>query len=94
MSVFGARGVVVCWAGHPVGMWLTACLLLLCVQVDSGYNTYSAGTTSLMEGISCDSQSKEALDAHIPEEGPQLYTKLLKSKVKEGEGVGCTCILS
>lgn len=51
------------------------------MQVDSGYNTYSAGTTSLMEGISCDSQSKEALDAHIPEESPQLYTKLLKSKI-------------
>ena len=34
-----------------------------------------------MEGISCDSQSKEVLDAHIPEEG-QLYTKFMKSKVK------------
>lgn len=81
-----------CWAGQPVGFWLTACLLLLCVQVDSGYNTYSAGTTSLMEGISCDSQSKEALDAHIPEESPQLYTKLLKSKVKVVKCVGGMCI--
>ncbi|XP_062383495.1 protein aurora borealis [Sardina pilchardus] len=51
------------------------------MQVDSGYNTYSAGTTSLMEGISCDSQSKEVSDAHIPEEGHQLYTKFMKSKI-------------
>ncbi|XP_012696132.2 protein aurora borealis [Clupea harengus] len=50
------------------------------MQVDSGYNTYWTGTTSLMEGISCDSQSKEVLDAHIPEEG-QLYTKFMKSKI-------------
>lgn len=45
-----------------------------------------------MEGISCDSQSKEALDAHIPEESPQLYTKLLKSKVKVVKCVGGMCI--
>ncbi|XP_028837101.1 protein aurora borealis isoform X2 [Denticeps clupeoides] len=50
------------------------------MQVDSGYNTYSVGANSLMDAISCDSQSKESFDAHVPEEG-YYNTKNTKSKV-------------
>ncbi|KAI4871467.1 hypothetical protein NFI96_015952, partial [Prochilodus magdalenae] len=49
------------------------------MQVDSGYNTYSTCTTSLMDAISSDSQSKELQDTQSAEEGPS-YTKYTKSK--------------
>ncbi|MED6278058.1 hypothetical protein CHARACLAT_019772 [Characodon lateralis] len=38
------------------------------MQVDSGYNTTSAGTASLIDGISSDCQSKESLSSHLVEE--------------------------
>ncbi|XP_051560553.1 protein aurora borealis-like [Myxocyprinus asiaticus] len=44
------------------------------MQVDSGYNTHSVCTTSLMDTLSSDSQSKEMLDTHTAEEGI-FYTK-------------------
>ncbi|XP_030634820.1 protein aurora borealis [Chanos chanos] len=49
------------------------------MQVDSGYNTYSVCTNSLMDGISSDSQSKELFDTHVPEEGT-AYIKHTRSK--------------
>lgn len=54
--------------------------LVLCVQVDSGYNTYSTCTTSLMDAVSTDSQSKELQDTHTAEEG-LTHSKHTKSKV-------------
>ncbi|KAI5629113.1 protein aurora borealis isoform X1 [Silurus asotus] len=51
------------------------------MQVDSGYNTYSTCTTSLMDGVSADSQSKEAQDTHNAEEG-LTHSKHTKSKHK------------
>lgn len=54
--------------------------LVLCVQVDSGYNTYSTCTTSLMDGVGTDSQSKEPQDTHTAEEG-LVHSKRTKSKV-------------
>lgn len=54
--------------------------LVSCVQVDSGYNTYSTCTTSLMDGVSTDSQSKEPQDTHTAEEG-LTHSKHTKSKV-------------
>ncbi|XP_036395876.1 protein aurora borealis [Megalops cyprinoides] len=52
------------------------------MQVDSGYNTYSVGTNSTMDGVSSDSQTKESLDPHGPEE-TFLYNKTqhIKSKM-------------
>ncbi|KAL7824491.1 hypothetical protein AOLI_G00328750 [Acnodon oligacanthus] len=50
------------------------------MQVDSGYNTYSTCTTSLMDAISSDSQSKELQDTHTAEE-VLSYTKHTKSKL-------------
>ncbi|XP_073689111.1 protein aurora borealis [Garra rufa] len=52
------------------------------MQVDSGYNTYSVCTTSLMDTLSSDGQSKDMLDTHTAEEGvpftrhtkPKLFT--------------------
>ncbi|XP_038149802.1 protein aurora borealis isoform X2 [Cyprinodon tularosa] len=38
------------------------------MQVDSGYNTTSAGTASLIDGISSDCQSKESLCSNLVEE--------------------------
>ncbi|KAG7467100.1 hypothetical protein MATL_G00149760 [Megalops atlanticus] len=52
------------------------------MQVDSGYNTYSVGTNSTMDGVSSDSQRKESLDPRGPEEA-FLYNKTqhIKSKM-------------
>ncbi|XP_022530338.2 protein aurora borealis isoform X1 [Astyanax mexicanus] len=50
------------------------------MQVDSGYNTYSTCTTSLMDAISSDSQSKELQDTHTAEEGLS-YSKNTNSKL-------------
>ncbi|XP_051558466.1 protein aurora borealis-like [Myxocyprinus asiaticus] len=50
------------------------------MQVDSGYNTYSVCTTSLMDTLSSDSQTKEMLDTHAVEEGI-LYTRHTKPKL-------------
>lgn len=50
------------------------------MQVDSGYNTHSVCTTSLMDTLSSDSQSKEMLDTHTSEEsGP--FTRHTKPKL-------------
>ncbi|KAF5909271.1 protein aurora borealis-like, partial [Clarias magur] len=49
------------------------------MQVDSGYNTYSTCTISLMDGIVTDSQSKETQDTHTAEEG-LTHSKHTKSK--------------
>ncbi|XP_043991670.1 protein aurora borealis [Gambusia affinis] len=38
------------------------------MQVDSGYNTISAGTASLIDGISSDFQSKESISSNLAEE--------------------------
>ncbi|MCJ8748027.1 hypothetical protein PDJAM_G00160320 [Pangasius djambal] len=54
--------------------------LVLCVQVDSGYNTYSTCTTSLMDTVSTESQSKEPQDTHTAEEG-LTRSKHTKSKL-------------
>ncbi|KAB5523530.1 hypothetical protein PHYPO_G00153590 [Pangasianodon hypophthalmus] len=50
------------------------------MQVDSGYNTYSTCTTSLMDTVSTDSQSKEPQDTHMAEEG-LTHSKHTKSKL-------------
>uniref|UniRef100_A0A672PK11 Protein aurora borealis n=1 Tax=Sinocyclocheilus grahami TaxID=75366 RepID=A0A672PK11_SINGR len=51
------------------------------MQVDSGYNTHSVCTTSLMDTLSSDSQSKDMLDTHTAEEGVP-FTRHTKPKVK------------
>ncbi|XP_043104107.1 protein aurora borealis [Puntigrus tetrazona] len=43
------------------------------MQVDSGYNTHSVCTTSLMDTLSSDSQSKDVLDTHTAEEGVPFH---------------------
>ncbi|KTG41735.1 hypothetical protein cypCar_00029896 [Cyprinus carpio] len=50
------------------------------MQVDSGYNTHSVCTTSLMDTLSSDSQSKDMLDAHTAEEGVP-FTRHTKPKI-------------
>ncbi|KAK2818087.1 hypothetical protein Q7C36_022020 [Tachysurus vachellii] len=50
------------------------------MQVDSGYNTYSTCTTSLMDGVFTDSQSKELQDTHTAEVG-LVHSKRTKSKL-------------
>lgn len=50
------------------------------MQVDSGYNTYSTCTMSLMDAVSTDSQSKEPQDTHTAEEG-LAQSKHTKSKL-------------
>lgn len=54
--------------------------LMFSAQVDSGYNTYSVCTNSLMDALSSDSQSKEMLDTHTAEEGVP-FTRHTKPKV-------------
>ncbi|XP_031163656.1 protein aurora borealis [Sander lucioperca] len=48
------------------------------MQVDSGYNTTSAGTASLIDGLSSDCHSKESLSSNLAEEAFQLtrHTKV------------------
>ncbi|KAI2668440.1 Protein aurora borealis [Labeo rohita] len=50
------------------------------MQVDSGYNTHSVCTTSLMDTLSSDSQSKDVLDTHTAEEGVP-FTRHTKPKM-------------
>lgn len=50
------------------------------VQVDSGYNTHSVCTTSLMDTLNSDNQSREMLDMHTAEEGLP-YARHTKPKV-------------
>ncbi|XP_016095345.1 protein aurora borealis-like [Sinocyclocheilus grahami] len=50
------------------------------MQVDSGYNTHSVCTTSLMDTLSSDSQSKDMLDTHTAEEGVP-FTRHTKPKL-------------
>ncbi|XP_018552384.1 protein aurora borealis [Lates calcarifer] len=50
------------------------------MQVDSGYNTTSAGTVSLIDGLSSDSHSKESFSSNLAEEALQL-TRHTKVKV-------------
>ncbi|KAK7161696.1 hypothetical protein R3I94_004390 [Phoxinus phoxinus] len=50
------------------------------MQVDSGYNTHSVCTNSLMDALSSDSQSKEMLDTHTAEEGIP-FTRHTKPKL-------------
>ncbi|XP_073719665.1 protein aurora borealis isoform X1 [Misgurnus anguillicaudatus] len=49
------------------------------MQVDSGYNSHSVCTTSLMDTLSSDSQSKEILNTHTADEG-LFYPKYTKPK--------------
>ncbi|XP_032397111.1 protein aurora borealis [Etheostoma spectabile] len=49
------------------------------MQVDSGYNTTSAGTASLIDGLSSDCHSKESLSSNFAEEAFQL-TRHIKVK--------------
>ncbi|XP_035029298.1 protein aurora borealis [Hippoglossus stenolepis] len=48
------------------------------MQVDSGYNTTSAGTASLIDGLSSDCHSKESFSSNLAEEAFQLsrHTKM------------------
>ncbi|XP_071336350.1 protein aurora borealis isoform X2 [Trachinotus anak] len=48
------------------------------MQVDSGYNTTSAGTASLIDGLSSDCYSKESFSSHLTEEAfhPTRHTKI------------------
>ncbi|KAK2824441.1 hypothetical protein Q5P01_021616 [Channa striata] len=48
------------------------------MQVDSGYNTTSAGTTSLIDGLHSDCYSKESFSSNLADEAFQLtkHTKL------------------
>ncbi|KAG1933607.1 protein aurora borealis [Pimephales promelas] len=50
------------------------------MQVDSGYNSHSVCTNSLMDALSSDSQSKEMLDTHTAEEGVP-FTRHTKPKL-------------
>ncbi|XP_016382712.1 protein aurora borealis-like [Sinocyclocheilus rhinocerous] len=50
------------------------------IIVDSGYNTHSVCTTSLMDTLSSDSQSKDMLDTHTAEEGVP-FTRHTKPKL-------------
>ncbi|XP_059408401.1 protein aurora borealis-like [Carassius carassius] len=50
------------------------------MQVDSGYNTHSVCTTSLMDTLSSESQSKDMLDTHTAEEGVP-FTRYTKPKL-------------
>ncbi|KAK2908923.1 hypothetical protein Q8A67_004760 [Cirrhinus molitorella] len=50
------------------------------MQVDSGYNTHSVCTTSLMDTLSSDSQSKDIVDTHTAEEGVP-FTRHTKPKL-------------
>ncbi|XP_026165393.1 protein aurora borealis isoform X2 [Mastacembelus armatus] len=50
------------------------------MQVDSGYNTTSAGTASLIDGLSSDCHSKESFSSNLAEEAFQL-TRQTKVKV-------------
>ncbi|KAM9344644.1 protein aurora borealis [Symphorus nematophorus] len=50
------------------------------MQVDSGYNTTSAGTASLIDGLSSDCQNKESFSSHLAEEAFQ-GTRHTKVKV-------------
>lgn len=50
----------------------------MCAQVDSGYNTTSAGTASLIDGLNSDCYSKESFSSNLAEEAFQLpkHTKV------------------
>ncbi|XP_031696371.1 protein aurora borealis [Anarrhichthys ocellatus] len=50
------------------------------MQVDSGYNTTSAGTASLIDGLGSDCHSKESFSSNLAEEALQL-TRHTKIKV-------------
>ncbi|KAM7385435.1 hypothetical protein PAMP_001518 [Pampus punctatissimus] len=50
------------------------------MQVDSGYNTTSAGTASLIDGLSSDCHSKESFSSNLAEEAFQ-HTRHTKGKV-------------
>ncbi|XP_044229458.1 protein aurora borealis [Thunnus albacares] len=50
------------------------------MQVDSGYNTTSTGTASLIDGLSSDCHSKESFSSNLAEEAYQL-TRHTKVKV-------------
>lgn len=60
--------------------------MLTVVQVDSGYNTISAGTASLIDGISSDFQSKESISSNLAEE---VFPVNRLGKVKVRLIVGC-----
>lgn len=42
--------------------------LFVCVQVDSGYSTTSAGTGSLIDGLNSDCHGKESFSSNLVEE--------------------------
>lgn len=61
--------------------------MLTFVQVDSGYNTISAGTASLIDGIGSDFQSKESISSNLVDE---MFPVNRLSKVKVRLIIGCT----
>ena len=54
--------------------------LFACAQVDSGYNTTSAGTASLIDGLNSDCLSKESFSPNMADEAFQV-TRHAKVKV-------------
>ncbi|KAG8000202.1 Protein aurora borealis, partial [Nibea albiflora] len=51
------------------------------MQVDSGYNTTSAGTASLIDGLGSDCHSKESFNSNLADEAFQV-TRHNKAKVQ------------
>lgn len=56
----------------------------LYVQVDSGYNTTSAGTASLIDGLGSDFQGKESLNSNMVEEAIPI---IRQAKIKVSSGI-------
>lgn len=52
----------------------------VCVQVDSGYSTTSAGTASIIDGLGSDCHGKESFGSNLAEEAFQA-TRHTKVKV-------------
>lgn len=64
---------------NPLSVFIFVMILVL-VQVDSGYNTTSAGITSLTDGLSSHCHSKESFSTNLTEEAHSL-TRHTKKKV-------------
>lgn len=63
----------------------------MCVQVDSGYNTTSAGTGSLIDGLGSDCHSKESFSSNPLEEASQVarHTKVKVMLTLHTQVQGC-----
>ena len=55
-------------------------ILIVDLQVDSGYNTTSVGTASLIDGLSSMSNGKESFSSNLPDEAFP-FPRQSKSKV-------------